>query len=54
MGRSLRLEVDLPVSADARVGDLDAVGQQVETAIFDALPAARQVTCRPFAAGSTR
>ena len=47
MGRSLRLEVDLPVAADARVGDLDAVGQQVETAIFDALPAARQVICRP-------
>ncbi len=47
MGRSLRLEVDLPVPADARVGDVAAAGQHVETAIFDALPTARQVICRP-------
>ncbi len=47
MGRSLRLEVDLPVSADARLGDVEAIGHHVEAAIFDALPAARQVICRP-------
>ena len=47
MGRSLRIDVELPVAADARVGDVEALGQQVETAIFDEVPAAREVIWRP-------
>ena len=47
MGRSLRLEVDLPVAADARVGDTEAIGHRVEAAIFAAVPSARQVIYRP-------
>jgi cation diffusion facilitator family transporter len=47
MGRSLMLDVEIPTDADARLGDVEAVGQQVLSAIYDAIPAARQVTCRP-------
>lgn len=53
MGRSLRLEVDLPISADVRLGDIEAIEKRVTAAILDALPAARQVVCRPcLATGS--
>ncbi len=52
MGRSLRLEVDVPVSADARLGDVEAMGQEVQTAVFEALPAARQIVCRPCLSSS--
>jgi hypothetical protein len=47
MGRSLLLDVEVPADADARVGDIEAVGRQILSAIYDAVPAARQVTCRP-------
>jgi cation diffusion facilitator family transporter len=46
MGRSLLLEVDVALPADVPVGDADTIGQKVEKAIFAAVPAARQVTCR--------
>jgi cation diffusion facilitator family transporter len=45
MGRSLSLEVDVAVSATTRVGDAESMCGQVETAIFAAVPAVRQVTC---------
>jgi divalent metal cation (Fe/Co/Zn/Cd) transporter len=46
MGRSLLLEVDVPLPADVPVGDAETIGREVETAIFAAVPAARRVTCR--------
>ena len=46
MGRSLLLEVEVPVPADVPVGAAQAIGRQVEAAIFEAVPAARRVTCR--------
>jgi divalent metal cation (Fe/Co/Zn/Cd) transporter len=45
MGRSLLLEIDMQVSATTRVGDAGRICRQVETAIFAAVPAVRQVTC---------
>lgn len=47
MGRSLLLEVEVPIPADASVGEAERVGEPVRTAIFEAVPAARQVSCRP-------
>ncbi len=46
MGRSLLLEVDVPVQADMPVGSAATIGRQVEAAIFEAVPAARRVTWR--------
>ncbi|MDQ6848008.1 MAG: cation diffusion facilitator family transporter [Candidatus Dormibacteraeota bacterium] len=46
MGRSLLLEVDVPVPADVPVGSAVTIGRQVEAAIFEAVPAARRVTYR--------
>jgi cation diffusion facilitator family transporter len=45
MGRSLLLEVEVPVPADVAVGAAQAIGRQVEAAIVEAVPAARRVTC---------
>ena len=47
MGRSLLLEVELPIPADSSVGEAERMGEWVRTAIFEGVPAARQVTCRP-------
>jgi divalent metal cation (Fe/Co/Zn/Cd) transporter len=47
MGRSLMLDVEIPADADARVSEIEAVGREVQSAIYDAVPAARQVTFRP-------
>jgi cation diffusion facilitator family transporter len=47
MGRSLLIEVEVPVAADARVRDVERLGQEIEAAIFDAVPAVRRVTWRP-------
>ncbi len=46
MGRSLLLDVELPLREDVRLGDAAIIARQVEVAIFAAVPAARQVTCR--------
>jgi divalent metal cation (Fe/Co/Zn/Cd) transporter len=47
MGRSLLLDVELPLREDVRLGDAAIIARQVEVAIFAAVPTARQVTCRP-------
>ncbi|MDQ6846452.1 MAG: cation diffusion facilitator family transporter [Candidatus Dormibacteraeota bacterium] len=46
MGRSLLLEVEVTVPADVPVGAAETIDRQVQAAIFEAVPAARQVTCR--------
>lgn len=52
MGRSLRLEFEMPVVPDARVADVEALARRLEAAVFDAVPTARQITSRPVASTS--
>lgn len=52
MGRSLLLEVDLPVAADVRVGDVGSIAKGVEDAIFKAVPAVRSVVFHPCSVAS--
>jgi cation diffusion facilitator family transporter len=47
MGRSLVLEVGVPAGADVSMGDAEAIGREVEAAVFAAVPSARQVVCHP-------
>jgi cation diffusion facilitator family transporter len=54
MGRSLLLDVELPTAEDVPLGEAEAIGRRVEAAIIDAVPSARQVTCRPCSSASGR
>lgn len=46
-GRSLHLEVDYTVDAGLPLSAVERIGRQVETAVLDAVPAARQVRRTP-------
>jgi len=50
MGRSLLMDVELPLASDMRIDEAEAIGQQLKSAIFEAVPATRRVTCRPCSA----
>jgi cation diffusion facilitator family transporter len=53
MGRSLVLEVGVPAGADVSMGDAEAIGREVEAAVFEAVPSARQVVCHPRLASAS-
>jgi cation diffusion facilitator family transporter len=50
MGRSLLLDLELPLAGDLSMTEADAIGLQVETAVFAAVPSTRHVTWRTHSA----
>ena len=49
MGRSLILEIEVELDDDVLLGHADRLGERVEGAIYEAVPAARRVYWRPVA-----
>jgi len=49
MGRSLILEIDAELDDNVLLGHADRLGERVEAAIYEAVPAARRVYWRPVA-----
>ena len=49
MGRSLILEIEAELDDDVLLGHAGRLGERVEGAIYEAVPAARRVYWRPVA-----
>ena len=47
MGRSLLLELDVSIGDNTTLAEAEATGHRVENAVYEAVPAARRVTCHP-------